>query len=135
MLIARPATQEDVAFVLNSFSHEFSRSVYSDGLARVQVRQLMVTILQRPDWNATILCESEVPDEILGYIVWRSPTQIAWLQVKGRYRRQGIAHALLAAIGAQPGPVKATFLPSPAFARSLRAKAWDLLHRPHQGLI
>jgi GNAT superfamily N-acetyltransferase len=134
MLTPRPAGQDDLPFILDSFTNEYSRSVYADGLARTQVRQLMVTILSRPDWNCTVLCESDVADEILAYTVWRDPHHVAWLHVKGRYRHQGIARRLLAAIEAVPGAIKATFIPSPAFARSVRSHGWNLLHRPWQGI-
>lgn len=135
MLTARPATESDLPYVLNSFVQEYKRSPYADGLTRSQVRALLVAILQKADWACSILCESEIPDEILSFIVWKSPTEIAWLSTKGLFRHKGLAHQMLTAIGATPGRIKTTFLPTPAFSRSVRAKGWTLLHRPYLGVL
>lgn len=137
MLITRLSAPADLPFILDSFTLEFRHSVYTSGLTRERVRMLVGRLLSN-GWVATVLCEDGEPDEIMAYVIWHwpDPTHIAWVHTKGIYRRQKwrTASMLLEKIGAKPGPVYTPFIPSPQFARSARAKGWDLRHRPWMGL-
>lgn len=141
MLIARPATVDDVAYILKSFVLGFRGSPYAEGLTHSQIRGLMVALLESASWNATCLVESEVPDEIISFVVWKSPTEIAWIHTKGRFRPvKGMAKRLLTMIGAKAfeapfgvARIKTPFVPSPQFSRRARARGWILLHRPWMG--
>ncbi len=132
MLVTRPATNDDLPFVFNSFTLEYSRSIYADEMSRVSVREMIVRYVFEYRWNVKILIDDEVPDEIIAYVVYKDATHIAWIYVKGPYRRNGLASKLLLDIGATKGKIKVTFLTNPDFSRKARSKGWNLLHRPWQ---
>ena len=133
MLVARPATEADVPFVLSSFVHDAKRAPSMSYLERGQTRSLMCALLKNAEWNVTILADDGTPDEIFGFVVWRSPTEIAWIHTKGIYRGKGlrIASRLLAAIGAVPGPINVVFLSTGKFSKWARTKGWKLKHQPY----
>lgn len=138
MIAARPATADDIPFVLDSWRRDFTKSVYAQGLTHAEVRGLMAKLLHSRHWNCSILHETDVPGEIICWAVWHSQREVAWIHTKGIFRRKGMAKRLHAAIcnGDQSlrGDIMTQFIPSPAFARRARAKGWNLLHRPWAGL-
>ena len=131
MLTVRPATGDDSAYVMDSFVHEFGASVYADGLGRGRVRRLMLDC-----WGAgfapSVLYESDTPDEIIAWCMHRHDA-VAWVHVKGIYRRHGMAKELLGRLGIAKGKILTPFVPSPAFAREARRHGWNLCHRPWIG--
>jgi len=135
MLIVRKATEGDLAFVLDSFTKDYARVPYTEGLTRSQVRNLMVTLLSAPGWCCSILCDDEERDEIIAYAVWKAKDVIAWLHVKGIYRRRGMAKRLLNAIGARPGPIRTPNPPGSKLARAARARGWQIHPRPYLDLL
>jgi len=132
MLVTRAAVADDLPFVFNSFTLEYARSIFAEGMSRVAVRQLIVNYVLDYRWKVRILIDDETPDEIIGYVIFKDETHVAWLYVKGIYRRKGLASRLLHDICVAKGPIKATFIPSPDFSRKARSKGWNLLHRPWQ---
>ncbi len=135
MLTVRPATGDDFAYVLDSFVHEFSASVYADGLSRSRVRRLILDAWDA-GFSTWIMCEPETPDEIVAWALVRTPTinrEVAWVHTKGIYRRHGIARELLVRLGVARGKVLTPFIPSPKFAREARKHGWNLCHRPWMG--
>lgn len=135
MLTVRPSVDTDLPFVLDSFVLDYRGVPYVEGLTRSQVRNLMVSLLAVPGWSCSILCEDSEPDEIIGYIVSKAADVIAWLHVKARYRKRGMAKRLLNAIGARPGPIRTPNPPAPKFARTVRARGWRIHHRPYLDIL
>lgn len=138
MLKLRDITQDDVPFILDSFTEEFSQSVYASGLTRSRVRKLLHDMLF-DGWGsiAQVLCESDTPDEIIAWVAHRLDSggvDVIWVHTKGIYRRKGFAKMLLGMVGVRPGNVKTPFIPSPKFARLARQHGWNLLHRPWMGM-
>ena len=131
MITTRPATPEDLPYILDTFARSYRQAPCAEGLGHRQVRELLVRYLLDPAWATTILADDEVPDEILAFVVWKTPSTIAWIQTKGPYKRRGLATKLLTTIGAHRGrAIRTPFVPSPAACRALRSKGWPLLHRP-----
>ena len=130
MITIRKANTSDEAFILDSFVEEFRASVYCDEVPRTLIRGLLLEKIYSPSWNVTILCDDETEDEIIAYVVWKDSQHIAWVHVKGIYRRQGFAKQILREINADKGRIKTPFIPSPEFSRGVRKAGWNLLHRP-----
>jgi len=134
MLIVRPATDGDLAFVLDSFVLDYRSVPYVEGLTRSQVRQLMVSLLSA-GWTCSILCDDGEPEEIIAYAIHRAAQEIAWCHAKAPYRRHGMTRLLLAHVGTtRTRPIVTTFAPAPKLARVLRSSGWRLRHRPYLGI-
>lgn len=99
-----PARDADQSFILDSFTREYHSTPYCQGASFGTVRGLMFDLLASPRWTTLVMCDDELEDEILGYVVFREANHlpdaqqaIAWVHVKATYRRMGIASKLLAA--------------------------------------
>ena len=131
-MIFRQPEPTDMPLIRDSFWRAVMNTVPA---ARGVPRSFLVSMLDRcmtsPAWKVVILCpDPETPDEIGGWAVWRSPTEILWVCVKPRYHGLGLGHALMEHIGAGPGPIFAPLVPSNLAARA-RAKGFQVHARPY----
>lgn len=99
MLTFRHANESDYPYVIDSFYHGFRGEPWAQGCSADFLTGTMRSLLDNPAWQCTVLCESDTPTEILGYVVWRDPQTIAWICVKRAVQDNGFAKKLLATIG------------------------------------
>ena len=85
-------------------------------------------------WSIRVLCpDEETPDEVAGWVLYRSPVEVGWVAVKPRYRGLGFARALLDDIGVKPGRLFCALVPrgghelAAHFGVSLTARPYSLL--------
>lgn len=130
MLQIRNAEESDMAYVYDSFTRSMRDSVYCEGMSHRDVRELLARLLAGQTWLCTVMVDSQSPDTIIAYVVWKTTTDVAWLQVRGTFSGLGIGHKLLAQIGVSRGVINTPFIPSPAFSRTCRRHGWFLHHRP-----
>jgi len=86
-MIFRQPEPADMPLVQDSFWRAVMNTVpAARGVSRAFLVSMLDRCLASPRWQAVILCpDPETPDEIGGWAVWRSPTEILWLSVKPRY--------------------------------------------------
>lgn len=125
----RAAVVDDVGLVIDSFWRDFRTSVYAEGLSVATMRHLIIDVMGRPDWKTVVAELPDVPGEICGWLVYRNAREVAWLNVKARYRRNGCAKALLAHAGVVPGRVACAFL-DPRLDGLARPRGFRLVFRP-----
>jgi hypothetical protein len=130
-MIIREAADEDLALILDSFTRSYWPSPYAQGHTFLFVRAMFERVLASPAWQTDVLCDPEIPDEILGFVVHRSPAVIAWLQVKHLYRQRGHARALLEHVDAPRGrEIRCPFL-LPHIAQLAAQHGYMLRFRPY----
>ena len=129
-LIIRDATPADHPFVEDFWRVYVSESYFAFGTPAAVLIGKMRALLRAPSWRCIVACVPEVPEEILGYLVYRpEPFAVAWCQTK--WKRQGIARFLFeSARGATGGPIETAFI-VPDVADWLRAKGITLRFRPY----
>lgn len=94
-----PMTADHGAFVFPTFDRWIRRrSTYVDGLTVPQVAALLTNLL-KDGWRVDV-CQLE-EDLAVGWILHdaRAQQHLGWLHVKGAFRGQGYARAMLAAAG------------------------------------
>lgn len=134
-MIFRQHEPADVPFIRDSFSRAVRSTVAT---ARGTSRRFLVSMLDRcmtsTAWKTTIVCpDEETPDEIGGWVISRSPSEIFWICVKPRYQGLGLGQALLNHIGAEPGPVYAPLIPTHLMGRAAQ-HGYLVRHRPYLAL-
>ena len=129
-LIIRDATPADHPFVEDFWRVYVSTSYFAFGTPAAVLIGKMRALLKSPQWRCIVACLPEVPEEILGYLVYRTePFALAWCQVK--MKKRGIARMLFeSATGMTGGPVETAFF-VPDVAEWLRAKGITLRFRPY----
>lgn len=130
-LVIRQGTTQDYPYVTDSFWRTYLReSTFAKGCRPKQLIRSIETLIARPGWNVSVLCFDDLPDEIIGWALWRSPTEIAWVDIKGPYRGQGLAKKLLDHVGVIAGDVACAFVTKRASVEAQR-KGLILWFRPY----
>ncbi len=111
----RDGRQSDRALVLDSIISTYRQAPHAQGASNAVIASLIEPLLSHPHWRLTVACPEGEEDTILGFVLYgvgfRIPT-VAWLQVRGPWRRHGIGKALAAhAVGAKfPPEVHTAFM-------------------------
>lgn len=95
----RDATADDMPYIYDSFRLGAKDSPWLNGQSAGVV---LGALIVKPEWKITIAHFEGVPEEIIGWLLWREGAlgqTVAWLCVKGPAQGKGIAHALLSYIG------------------------------------
>jgi GNAT superfamily N-acetyltransferase len=104
----RSGEKSDFPLILDAFWKSYSLSHHAKGVPAHWLRRLMLPLLD--SWQIVCAVAADDPDEVLGFVVYRDTRTIAWVHVKERYRRRGVAAALLAFVGVRKGEVFTPFL-------------------------
>lgn len=103
----RNARASDLPFVYSTWLREARAadgSPLPDDLWFDAHRALINRILSDPRVCLTVAHPADDPDMILGYIVAERGELLAWIHVKERFRRQGIARRLLELVDVASAP-------------------------------
>lgn len=93
----REGTDEDLGFVLTTFSKSFREaSAYSDHVPTELLGSLITAAVVK--YGLRVLVEPESPGVILGWAVVAPPSTVAWVFVSPAFRRKGAARVLLSDI-------------------------------------
>jgi len=99
MLTFREGNEADYPLLADSF-WKVARHVPSCyGVGRLFLVGMLEKVIRDPKWNVTVMTDDSCPDEIIGWSIWRSPTEVFWLAVKPRYQHLGMGRALLENMG------------------------------------
>lgn len=113
------------ALILDSFLHEYRGAMAAAHTPPAVLLTKMRALLTAPTWRALVCLDPEF-DEILGFLVYRDTATAAWLQVKKKYRKRGVARALVNAAKLS------TFCLDVAFMPDRRKAGWPQLRfRPY----
>lgn len=97
-LLFRSGVAADHALVIDSVVTTYRQSPHAQGANNQVIASLVEALLFSDSWRLVIAHPEGEPDTILGFamhgIGFRFPS-IAWLQVRGPFRRHGIGKALL----------------------------------------
>lgn len=128
--VIRVAGPADIPLILDSFPKDVKRSPFTHGCDPNLFRRLLSHMMQRPDWHTVVIAPDD-SDEIYGWMVYRSKTEIAWVHVKGIYEHKGFATAMFRHVGIEAGPVACAFI-DPVSVQ-LMHKKWGLTlrYRPY----
>jgi len=137
-IVIRPGQREDRPFLFSTFVNGYERSHYAHGASARTLAALFGTVLSHPDWALAVACPPDDDGAIVGWILYRPETSdrapaLAWLHVRGAYRRRGVGKALLAHAGARVGAtqqVACTFL-TPDAAKMAARHGLVLRFRPY----
>jgi GNAT superfamily N-acetyltransferase len=118
------ATPAHHALILDSFLHEYRRTMAAAHTPPAVLLAKMRALLSAPTWRTLVATPDG--DEVLGFVVYRDTSTAAWLQVKRIYRKRGVARALVNAAGLS------TFCLDVAFIPDRRKAGWPQLRfRPY----
>lgn len=109
MIVHRPATSDDLDFVIASWSSSYKTAhtaglIHTDDWADVMHRQIG-RVLERPDARTLVAFEKSDPDFLYGFISGDTSDAIPvvfYVYVKEAYRREKIGSGLFAALGVEP---------------------------------
>jgi GNAT superfamily N-acetyltransferase len=124
-MICRPATADDIPFLVDSFVPQFQRqSTHADGLGFEKCARLLTNLLAN-GWRATV---AELEGMIIGWTVHgAAPNRLAWVYVRDMFRGQGVMKALFKAAGTDAARTfESPFLPNRG------ARRWRIHHRPYE---
>jgi GNAT superfamily N-acetyltransferase len=133
----RSAVASDRAYLLDSFVRGYrASSFYADGVDANVLGGLIDPLLAL--WDVAVAVDPASPDTLLGWICW-SGRAVAWLNVRGDFRRRGIGRVLLSHAGIDVGDVAVCFLPTAIdteagrqdFSAVARRKGYRLRFRPY----
>ena len=116
----RPPCADDVEFITDSFWRDFIRSPYAEGASPFELQARIKDLLARDDWTCLVAEIDGVPGEIVGWMVHRGGSEVAWCHVKAKYRRRGAMRSMLFRAGVRPGNVSCKFLDPRAITWALR---------------
>lgn len=99
----RPAKQEDIPFILNSWLKRYRDAIsvrlVTDRVYYEKQHQVIRAILGKVGLGIFVACSQEDEDQIYGYVVGETLSDkwliIHWVYVKGPFRRFGIAKDLM----------------------------------------
>lgn len=126
----RPATIDDRAFLLDSFTRSYQgKSAYASGVHG----QILVDLLEPLLALWTVAVAVAPDDTILGWICYRDAVTVAWVTTKLDVRGRGVAGALLAHAGVSRGTeIAVCFMPtSGRFAQEAERRGYTLRFRPY----
>ena len=98
----RRASGEDAAFVFAYWLQDyFERSRFAKGISKTDFMRFHHLVLERVIARSVVYvaCDTEAPEVAYGFIVVEGDATLHYLYVKRRFRRQGVAAALMAAAG------------------------------------
>jgi len=134
--ITRPVEPSDLNFILNSFLKsmraypEFQHipnQVYYPALKNELINALSEN-------SSIVLCNSEDPDQIFGYVIFTPDVSTYFIYVKYPYRQLGMARRLL--MRAHPNliqhPISATFTMK---NWDIVSRKFNLVHNPYRGVV
>jgi GNAT superfamily N-acetyltransferase len=123
----REGTDEDIGFVLTTFSKSFREaSAYSDHVPTELLGALITAAVVK--YGLRVLVEPESPETIIGWAVAKAPDFVAWVFVAPAYRRKGAAKVLLADVTSTD--ITTCFAPT----RIKWLRRWRILFRPWAAL-
>jgi GNAT superfamily N-acetyltransferase len=135
-IVIRAGQDADLPYVLDSFWRAFSESPCTAGTPAEVLIARMRWLLNSPSWElAVAILEADSSDLNVGWVVHQpgDRPRLAWVNVRGGWRRRGIGTALLRHAGiAKPGQhVDCAFL-DPDVQRWVRDRHGLRLHwRPY----
>lgn len=101
MLTTREANEADYPLIADSF-WRVARSIPSCyGAGRKFLVGMLDRVIADPNWLVTVLYETDVPDETIGWAIRRNTDELFFIAIKPRYQRLGMGRFLLDAIGVQ----------------------------------
>jgi hypothetical protein len=103
------ATPAHHALILDSFLHEYRRTMAAAHVPPAVLLSKMRALLAAPTWRALVATPDG--DEVLGFLVYRDAQTVAWLQVKRIYRGRGVARALSAEAKLSTFALDVAFMP------------------------
>jgi hypothetical protein len=119
------ATPAHHNLICDSFLHEYRTAMMAKQTPAAVLLAKMRALLESPTWR-TLVCLDPEFDEVLGFLVYRDAGTAAWLQVKKKYRKRGVARALVNAAGLS------TFCLDVAFMPDRRKAGWPQMRfRPY----
>lgn len=119
------ATAAHHPLILDSFLREYRETRAAAHTPPSVLLAKMQALLDSPTWRALVCLDPEF-DEVLGFLVYRDAACAAWMQVKKKYRKRGVARALVNAAGLS------TFCLDVAFMPDRRKAGWPQMRfRPY----
>ncbi len=107
-LLIRPAIAEDAPYILSAWTRSYHRDFIGNffrpwELYLPAARARIADILARDTTNVLVAALPDNPDFIVGYLVWEEDSNgksiIHYVQVKGGWKKRGIAKFLLRKAG------------------------------------
>lgn len=105
-VLLREFAPGDLAYLMSTWLRDLRESDPSplpDDLYFPAVRSLVERLLSDPQVRCTIAAASDMPNEILGYVVAIPKELILWTHVRKGLRGRGLAKQLLMAVECPPG--------------------------------
>jgi len=133
-VLLRPALPQDRAYLLSATRNTLvQNSAYCSGMHPAAMAVLLEPIFAV--YSTVVAVADGDGDTILGFVTFRSPTEVAFVYVRERFRGHGIARGLLDYAGIKRGEIycalMVTKLAGASFAKSAQLKGYRLLFRPY----
>jgi GNAT superfamily N-acetyltransferase len=134
MLATRDAAEADYPLIADSF-YRVARSIPACyGAGRPFLIAMLDKVIADPTWTVTVLHESDVPDETIGWAIHRSTNELFFIAIKPRYQRLGMGRHLLTAIGVLPyANTHVPFVP-PKLVAVAGKHHYNMIPRPYMAL-
>jgi len=128
----RQAGPDDIPLVTDSFWRDYKTSPYTTGTSGPQLTEMLCRLISSPGWHLVVAYVDPVVDEICGWLLYRSSTEVGWIHVKAPYRRRGCARTLLEHAGVRPPATLACAFSDPIVAQKIAApRGLTLRFRPY----
>lgn len=123
-MIIRSAEPDDMGYIVETFALTIRRlSTQVEGLSKERVGKLIPNLLAN-GWQAMV---GESDGLLIGWVVYRGPSELAWFYVRDMARGKGVGKALLSHAGID---MTKTFL-SP-FLPNRGVRRFRINHRPFE---
>ncbi len=134
MLAVREANEADYPLIADSFVR-VARSVPACyGAGRAFLVSMLDKVIADPSWSVSVLYETDVELETIGWAIHRSTHELFFIAVKPRYQRLGMGRRLLTEIGILPyATTKVPFIP-PKLVAVAGKNHYNLVPRPYMAL-
>jgi len=93
-VIFRTIQESDHNMIRASFVETARKSAQCNGASPEFLSAMAMRAIETCK-NATVLCDEDTPDEIIGWMIWDDPENVFWLAVKPRYQGQNFGRMLL----------------------------------------
>lgn len=122
----RPATLLDEPFIHETFYEGFKDSPWRGD---IRPSDLLAPVLK--SWWVTICTLTDVPDQIIGFVIWSSSNDIAWIATRPAAWRHGAMTAMLKHIGTDmTKEINAAFA-TPVMMNEAKKRGIRLRFRPY----